>query len=99
MRFFTQRSNDMAHTEEDHLFALSGEFAVSSHLKPIFAGRKNTIIGFELPDGRKVKLIVGLELENEVNGDYDHITSAKGMQDLGFGLIDYHMSSFEPKGV
>ena len=89
----------MAHTEEDHLFALSGEFAVSSHLKPIFGGRKNTIIGFELPDGRKVKLIVGLELydENEVNGD--HITSAKGMQDLGFGLLDYHMSSFEPKGL
>jgi hypothetical protein len=71
-------------------------------LKPIFAGRKNTIIGFELPDGRKVKLIVGLELETKVNPeiqDYAHITSAKGMQDLGFGLLDYHMSSFKPKGV
>jgi len=91
----------MAHTEEDHLFALSGEFAVSSHLKPVFGkgNRQKTIIGFELPDGRKVKLIVGLQLENEVNGDYDHITSEKGMQDLGFGLLDYHMSSFEPKGV
>ena len=89
----------MEHTEEDYLFALSGEFAVSSHLKPIFAGRKNTIIGFELPDGRKVKLIVGLELENEVNDDYDYITSHKVMEDLGFGSLDYYMTCFEPKGV
>jgi hypothetical protein len=88
----------MSQTEEDHLFVISGEFAVSSDLKPIF-GRQNTIIGFELPDGRKAKLIVGLELENKVNDDYDYITSHKVMEDLGFGSLDYYMTCFEPKGV
>ena len=91
----------MAQTEEDHLFVISGEFAVSSDLKPIF-GRQNTIIGFELPDGRKAKLIVGLELETKVNpefDDYAYITSQQEMDQWGFGSLDYHMTCFEPKGV
>jgi hypothetical protein len=86
----------MSRTEEDHLFVISGEFAVSSDLKPIF-GRQNTIIGFELPDGRMAKLIVGLELATKVNSefdDYTYITSQQEMDQWGFGCLDYSMTSF-----
>jgi len=83
-------------------FKVTGEFEVACHLKPVFGkgNRKNTIIGFELPDGRMARLLVGLELENKGNPeiqDYAHITSQQEMEMLGFGCLDYSMTSFEKK--
>jgi hypothetical protein len=82
---------------ELYAFKVTGEFEVASHLKPVF-GRQNTIIGFELPDGRMAKLIVGLELETKVNpefDDYAYITSQQEMDQWGFGCLNYSMTSFE----
>jgi hypothetical protein len=77
---------------ELYAFKVTGEFEVASHLKPVF-GRQNTIIGFELPDGRMARLIVGLELET--NDDYAYITSQQEMDQWGFGCLNYSMTSFE----
>jgi hypothetical protein len=82
---------------EFYAFKVTGEFEVASHLKPVF-GRQNTIIGFELPDGRMARLIVGLELETKVNPeiqDYAYITSQQEMDQWGFGCLNYSMTSFE----
>ena len=87
---------------ELYAFKVTGEFEVDCHLKPVFGkgNRQNTIIGFELPNGRMARLIVGLELETKVNPeiqDYAHITSQQEMEILGFGCLDYSMTSFEKK--
>jgi len=93
---FTQMETTENADEELYSFKLTGEFYIASHLKPIF-GRQNTVIGFELPDGRMAKLIVGLELATKVNSefdDYTYITSHQAMDQLGFGCLDYHVTSF-----
>ena len=87
--------------EKDYSFEVSGVFAVANNLKPIF-GAENQIIGFELPGGRQVRLIIGIEIENKVTGSHEHITNERQMDDLGFGCMDYDKICFteiEHKGV
>jgi hypothetical protein len=99
---FTQMETTENADEELYSFKLTGKFYIASHLKPVFGkgNRQNTVIGFELPDGRMAKLIVGLELATKVNSefdDYTYITSHQEMKILGFGCLNYSMTSFEKK--
>lgn len=84
----------MTTTEKDYSFVVSGAFSVDNNLKPIF-GVLNTIVGFILPDGREARLIVAIEVENKITGDYDYVTSEKQMSDLGFGCLEYDKADFE----
>ena len=79
--------------EKDYSFEVSGVFAVANNLKPIF-GAENQIIGFELPGGRQVRLIIGIGIENKVTGSYEHVTNEQQMDDLGFGCLDYDKICF-----
>lgn len=80
-------------TQEKHyLFEVSGGWTVVGDLKPSYDAVGN-ICGIELPDGRMVRLIVALEVEDE-NGEYKYVTSEKEMEDLGFESLDYNKCDF-----
>ena len=78
--------------EKHYLFEVSGGWAVVGDLKPSYDAVGN-ICGLELPDGRMVRLIVALEVEDK-NGDYECITSEKEMSELGFESLDYNKCDF-----
>ena len=69
-------------------FTIVGSFLVKGTHKEHLAydGR---VIGFELPDNRIIRLMVGLETENQNTGKFKDITSGSDMDKLGFSCFDY----------
>lgn len=72
-------------------FTCSGDFDVDVNLDRIYDSVGN-VVGFKLPDGREVRLVIALEVDNEDN--YDYITSESDMDELGFNLTDYDVCEF-----
>ena len=83
-------------TEKLFNFTLTGTFVVEPGLTPerAFDGR---ITGFKLPDGRKVALVVGLEIESAEDEDetFEYVTSESDMEPLGLHVTEYVDAHFE----
>lgn len=77
-----------------HEFAVTGNFDVEGKFKPVPNG-DGTISGFQLPDGRTVRLILGLEVEDK-NGKIRYVTSERQMERLGFSELYYDNLHFHP---
>jgi len=77
-----------------HKFEVTGTFYIDKKHKPILDCRGN-ICGFKLKDGRTVKLVVGLEVANPEETDYQYITSDKDTAKIGFELLEYDRTDFE----
>jgi len=78
----------------DYSFTATGSWSIQKQLKPFF-GSLNNVIGFELPDGRSVRLVIALEVENKQTGDMQYVTSEREMDDLGFYALEYDRLDFE----
>lgn len=78
--------------EKDYLFEVTGGWTIVGELKPQtdFSG---SIFALTLSDGRVVRLVVALEVEDH-NGDFKYITSEKEMKGLGFEGLDYAKTDF-----
>lgn len=72
-------------------FFCSGDFSVDANLDRIYDSVGN-VVGFKLPDGRVVKLVISLEVESDDNLYY--ITNEDKMDELGLGLNDYDVCEF-----
>jgi len=90
-----KKSMKKVSTEPDDSFAFNvgGVMFIDKKHTPIKDCMGNTV-GFELPDGRQVKLIVGLEIEDS-KGGLSYITSDKDMHKIGFDLTDYTRADFD----
>lgn len=73
-------------TTNEYKFLCSGGFDVDANLDRIYDDVGN-VIGFQLPDGRKVRLVIGLEVEK--NNKFNYVTSEWQMDELGISLLDY----------
>ena len=81
-------------TTGNHVFEVTGQFFIEKNLKPI--SRKHyAISGFELPDGRIAKLIVGIEVTDTITGGTDYITDQQELEKLGFSCLDYDKTCFD----
>jgi len=85
---------------KETLFTVKGGFDISKKLKPM-KGAAGDIIGYTLPDGRIVRLVVALEIENTkskmVSEAFDYITSSAAMELIGFNNLDYSELTFYPQ--
>jgi hypothetical protein len=77
---------------DERTFAVSGRIDVSRDAEPEL-DHTGSICAFYLPDGRRVRLAVALEVEDV--GGIEYITDQAEMETLGFQLIDYLESKFE----
>ena len=73
-------------TTNKYKFLCSGGFDVDANLDRIYDDVGN-VVGFQLPDGRKVRLVIGLEVESDTT--LIHVTNEFDMDDLGINLTDY----------
>lgn len=79
--------------EKNYLFEVSGGWTVVGDLKPEFDCCGN-ICALNLPDGRVVRLVVALEIEDQKNNKFKYVTSEKEMEKLGFESLDYNKLDF-----
>ena len=77
------------------LFEVKGGFDISKKIKP-FKGANGDIIGYILPDGRIVQLVVALEIE-DLDSNFKYIVNQDAMQSLGFENLDYSELTFDPQ--
>lgn len=77
---------------KNYLFEVTGGWTIDNNLhpEPDYSGN---ICSFILPDGKIVRLVVSLEIEDK-NGNISYVTSEKGMEKLGFTSLDYDKSNF-----
>ncbi len=72
-------------------FAVTGDFDVHAEFKEV-RNIHDEIIGFERPDGSIVRLVVGLEIEEE--GKYSPIVGEQKLEAAGFSNLIYCDASF-----
>ena len=77
------------------LFKIKGGFDISKKNKPLLAANGD-VIGYTLPDGRIVRLVVALEIENFDN-TFKYVVNQDAMETLGFENLDYSELTFYPK--
>lgn len=75
----------------DVSFELEGGFSIPDVSIPLLSAQ-HEVVGYILPDGRKVRLVVALEVED--NDKYHYVTSEQEMASLGFEALDYRTSEF-----
>jgi hypothetical protein len=78
-----------------HMFKATGGFHIDNKLKPAECYDGSYLVGFELPDGRTARLIIGLEIESADGGKCEYITASNDMEALGFEGLDYNELHFE----
>lgn len=76
----------------EHEFSVTGKFDIKGNLKPVLDS-VGTIVGFQLPGGREVRLVVALEVEDK-NGKMHYVTSEAQMGRLGFSNLHYEDLDF-----
>ena len=77
------------------IFKVTGGFDIDDKLVPILS-HDGSIRGYTLPDGRKVSLVVALEVMPEDESSTEYVTSEVEMCKLGFSCLDYdHLTFFE----
>jgi len=81
---------------KDYKFEVTGGFLVGEKMAKMteYHAHDGRVIGFQLPDGRIVRLIVALEIENENDGTFKYASSQNEMEELGFGCLDYDQANF-----
>jgi hypothetical protein len=79
--------------DDEYEFTVSGGMYVTRDAEPQLDVDGN-ICAFDLPDGRRVTLIVALEVETE--GGFEYVTDQDKMAALGFPLVDYYEWRFDP---
>lgn len=72
-------------------FFCSGDFSVDADLDRIYDSVGN-VVGFKLPDGRVVRLVISLEVES--NDSYNYVSDESDMGELGLFLNDYDVCEF-----
>lgn len=84
-------------SSNEYCFTATGSLLIDKTLKieRSFDGRP---IGFVLPDGRTVRLVVALEVELDGGTNYRYVTSETEMSELGFTCLDYDQADFTPAG-
>lgn len=95
----TQETQPQASTgSADYKFNVVGVFDIPNHYLPIRSDHNN-IVGFKLPDGSEVRLIVALEVFKPATpslpGHFLYITNESVMDSLGFGSLEYDNVHFE----
>jgi len=75
-------------------FNVTGGFDIDKTLQP-YVAHDGGVVGFTLPDGRTVRLVVALEIESKDGSKFDYITADQIMGDLGFAGLDYDRLEFE----
>jgi hypothetical protein len=77
-------------------FEVVGGFDVVKEKLTPFEAADGSVVGYILPDGRHVRLVVALEVENQKTGKFTYVTSSDGMAKLGFLGLDYDHLDFIP---
>lgn len=85
--FFTEELNERR-------FTVTGGFNIDPNLEPEYDNLGN-IVAYRLSDGRKVALVVALEVCNKEETEYNYVTLEPEMDKLGFGCLDYDRLDFE----
>lgn len=78
-------------------FKVTGGFERQDNLKPELDASE-AIVGYQLPDGRLIRLVIALEIESKDGGSYEYVTSEQEMEKLGLGLLSYDDISFYENG-
>ena len=73
-------------------FAVTGCFAVDPALVPVLCAM-GTVVGYRLPDGRVVRLVVAVEIEEA--GKFTYTAIEADMDKLGLGCLDYTDTYFK----
>jgi hypothetical protein len=81
----------------EYLFEVKGGFDIDKrHLtKKAYDGN---VVGFNLSDGRTVRLVVALEVESADGEKFEYVTDEYEMSELGFSCLDYQCLNFHPVG-
>lgn len=77
-------------------FSISGTLEVAPDLIAR-ADWEGTICGYQLPDGRTVRLAMALEIES-TDGEFSYVNSDVDMARCGFTCLDYEKISFIQEG-
>jgi hypothetical protein len=74
-------------------FELNGQLLIDENLAPQhdFEGK---CFGFKLPDGRIVRMVMALEIENPDTGNFEYFSDCSKMESIGMTLLDYFKSNF-----
>lgn len=78
--------------DNEYKFICTGSFSIDKKLEPTTDADGN-VVGFILPDGREVRLVIALEIENGDNFD-DYVVNEKEMAKIGFSCLDYEQLAF-----
>lgn len=81
-------------TTNEYKFVAEGGYDIDSNLTPE-ANAFGEVVGFKLPDGRSVRLVIALEVSDEYGDDFKYVTSEQEMSELGFDCLDYERLNFE----
>ena len=81
---------------KETLFEVTGGFDISEKNNPM-RGANGDVIGYTLPNGSIVRLVVALEIENPKTHEFSYITNCQAMKILGFENLDYSELTFYPK--
>jgi hypothetical protein len=77
------------------LFEVKGGFDISKKNNPFLAANGD-IIGYTLPDGRIVRLVTALEIEDPKTDIFEYISCQSDMEELGFKNLNYSDLTFFP---
>jgi hypothetical protein len=76
-------------------FRVTGSFEMDSNIKDAEEHSPMQTCSFKLPDGRVVRLVVALEVENPCNNAFAYLTKESDMTALGFTCLDYDETVFQ----
>lgn len=76
-------------------FRVTGGFDAPANLARLYDAQGN-VVGYELPDGRAVRLVVGLEVAvDRAESGYEYLTDTAAMAAVGFEGLEYDETVFE----
>lgn len=82
----------------DITFRVTGSFSLETAIKSKVERIPGEISQYTLPDGRRVSLMVTLEVENPEDNSYTYVTNQSDMDALGFTCLDYDETTFFEDG-
>jgi len=75
-------------------FTIKGQFGEVDHKLVEVVDDVGNVVGFHLPDGRMVQLVMALEVVNLEGDKFEYITEEKEMENLGLSLLNYDNMTF-----
>lgn len=88
-------SDDMLIPLNEEAFTITGGIDTPVDATPILS-HDDRIVGYQLPDGRKVRLSLALEVESADGETHTYAATGEEIERLGFGVFDYRDAYFGP---